>query len=89
MSRATEAQLADLHGLTWEVLMEELVRCRAKAASDPDYQFPHQLFAQATKFLKDNGIQAAAPEKLHDQYLDAVTRPLDGLDDDFPLNGFN
>lgn len=90
MSKATEAQLADLHGLTWAAMMEELERQRARAATDPDCPVSPQLLSQVTKFLRDNGITSEALKVNVDQHLDAISAPIvDDMDDDFPMNGFN
>ena len=89
MSKATEAQLSDLHGLTLEVIMEELNRQRQRAAIDPEFSVDTKLIAQAITVLKNNNITSEAPKVTVDKYLDSVSRQLDGVDDDFPLNGFN
>ena len=50
-SRATQEMLDELHQLQGRTLREEMLRY--KASGQP---VPAQLFAQVTKFLKDNGV---------------------------------
>ena len=54
MSRATESQLEELHALQATVLLSEIKRLKGS-----DGGVPPALFAQANKFLKDNGIDRA------------------------------
>ena len=55
MSRATESQLEELHALQATVLLSEIKRLKGS-----DGGVPPALFAQANKFLKDNGVDRAA-----------------------------
>jgi len=87
--KATEAQLSDLHGLTWAVMTEELERHRARAAAEPDYQVPAQFLSQVTKFLKDNGTTSESLRVDDDKHLSSISAPIDDMDDDYPMNGFN
>lgn len=90
MSKATEAQLAELHALIWAIMMEELERHRARAALDPEYVIPPQILAQPIKFLKDNGITSESLVVRDDSKLSSISAPIvDDMDDDFPMNGFN
>lgn len=91
MSRATETQLADLHGAVFTTMMEELDRQRARATIDPEFSVSPQLLTQITKFLKDNGISSESVKPLSDKLQATVSAPInfDDLDDDFPVNGFN
>ena len=54
MLRAKESLLNELHALQAETLLSEIKRI--KEAGEP---IPPALFAQANKFLKDNGIDRA------------------------------
>lgn len=55
MSRATDIQLDQLHGLLIDAFFEEFERYKANGE-----HIPPQLYAQAIKFLKDNGIDTPA-----------------------------
>lgn len=54
-TRATDAVFDELHLLTAETIMAEIKRCR-----DAKEPVPPALLAQASKFLKDNGIDSPA-----------------------------
>ena len=56
MSRASEDLLDELHGMQAETLLAEVRRI--KQTGEP---IPPALFAQINKFLKDNGVDRAAP----------------------------
>lgn len=62
MSRASETLLDELHALQAETLLEEIKAYRAGLRTDADgnrLPVPPALFAQANKFLKDNGVDRA------------------------------
>ena len=84
MSRATETQLAALHGAVFTAMTEELDRQRDAGKIEP--QFLNQLL----KFLKDNGISSEMTKAQLTNLLPSVSAPIiDDLDDDHPLNGYN
>ena len=68
MSRATDDQLDELHSLQAASLLAEI-----KRASKSGEGVPPALFAQANKFLKDNGVDRAVSEgDTIDQLADEV-----------------
>lgn len=65
MSKATETQVDDLHGLVAETLIEQIAAYRLGNMFELDRDgnkvvlpMPPALLAQAIKFLKDNGIDS-------------------------------
>ena len=55
MSKATEAQLGDLHGLLAGAFAAEIAGYRERGEA-----IPASVLAAAARFLKDNGIDAPA-----------------------------
>lgn len=65
MSKATETQVDDLHGLVAETLIEQIAAYKRGEVFELDREgnkialpMPPALLAQAIKFLKDNGIDS-------------------------------
>jgi hypothetical protein len=76
MSRATEQQLGELHGLVASTFADEIRRyVREKQA------IPPSLLAAALKFLKDNGIDAPARDN---DAVDKLASEIEDLDFDDP-----
>ncbi len=69
MTRATDNQLDELHAMQAEALLAEIKRYK-----DKNEGIPPALFAQANKFLKDNGVDRAV----------SVGDPTDLLEDELP-----
>lgn len=67
-TRATEGLLDELHGLQARSLLSEIKRLTAEGEA-----IPPALFAQANKFLKDNGVDRGVVEgDTIDQLADEV-----------------
>lgn len=72
MSRATEDLLDALHGTIAENLLHEIKEYKEGRKTDKDgnaLPIPAALFAQAIKFLKDNGIDRAVRPGDPEDYL--------------------
>ena len=68
MSRATDDQLDELHSLQAQTLLAQI-----KKLAKTEDGVPPALFAQANKFLKDNGVDRASSEgDTIDQLADEV-----------------
>lgn len=76
MSRATEQQLGELHGLVATTFAAEIEGYRKRG--EP---IPPSLLAAALKFLKDNGIDAPARSN---KAVDQLATELEELDFDDP-----
>jgi hypothetical protein len=76
MSRGTNEQFDELHGLTLTILTTTLKAAARGMLVDEEGQvtmIPPALLAQAIKFLKENGIdKPAAPTKKTDTLKDAM-----------------
>ena len=80
-SRATDELVDRIHGMTAELLIEQLnlYRLHVDADGKPDPQpVPPQLIAQVLKFLKDNGIDQPARARA---VQDALKGRLPSFDD--------
>lgn len=82
MGKATEQQLGSLHGLLATAFSSEI-----KGYIERGEAIPASVLAAASKFLKDNGIDAPAR---HNKELDALVTELEDLDfEDSNVVAFN